>query len=553
MFAFISDQITNFANMLENDTIKLSIPYLVKRAIDLYPDNNALAFVDEKPITYQQMGFLIKKCISFLKNSGIEKQDRVAIWALNSPQWAIAYLAITGMGAVVVPILPDVLPSDVKTILQHSDSKLIFASTTLSAKLTEDVLTEKCQFAELESILLQIPSAVEALDDDSFGTSEEDLAAIIYTSGTTGRAKGVMLSHRNIAHVAWYSATIQPITPNDRFLSVLPMAHTYENSLGLLLGVFNGACMYYLRKAPTASVLLPALEHVRPTIMLSVPLIIEKMFRLRILPQLTKSPLLKFLYNISAFRKILHAVAGKKLYKTFGGEIKFFGIGGAKLNPIVERFLKEAHFPYAIGYGLTESSPLLAGASPQKVRPESTGPALHGVKLKIHEPNPENGEGEIWASGPNVMMGYYREPELTAEVLTSDGWLRTGDLGRFDQDGYLYIRGRLKNVIVGSSGKNIYPEEIEAMINNHQFVAESLVVERKGKLVALVQLNMEEMEKHFQSMYTALENKKEELVREIQQYVNTRVNQLSQLQAVLIQAEPFEKTATQKIKRFLYH
>ena len=252
----------------------------------------------------------------------------------------------------------------------------------------------------------------------------------------------------------------------------------------------------------------------------------------------------------------MNEVAGKKLKQTFGGELKFFGIGGAKLNRSVEKFLIQAKFPYAIGYGLTESSPLLAGANPQQVRLQSTGPAMEGVELKLNNPDPKTGEGEIWAKGPNIMSGYFKEPELTAEVITGDGWLKTGDLGRFDKDGHLYIRGRLKTMIVGSGGENIYPEDIESVINNFRHVVESLVVEKKGKLVALVHFNREEIEQRYQHLKeevsSFVENEIEDLGRELQIYVNARVNKFSQVQVIVSQPTPFQKTATQKIKRFLY-
>ena len=531
---------------------KYTIPHFLKSALIQHAQLDALTFTDETPFTYQKLGLRVSSVISYLQSHNIKKGDRVAIWGTNSPQWAIAYLAITSMGAVVVPILPEVLPADNEVILRHSGSEILFTSQTNASKITSSKFQETGRIVILEDLNETIPTQNELIDLDKFEVNEDDLAAIIYTSGTTGRAKGVMLSHKNISHVAWHSGNIISIDTTDRFLSVLPMAHTYENSLGFLFPIFNGACVYYLRKAPTASVLLPVLTQVKPTLMLTVPLIIEKMFRMKIKPQLTKGIVLKTLYKIAPFRKLLHRMAGKKLMKTFGGQIKFFGIGGAKLNPVVERFLKEAKFPYAIGYGLTESAPLLAGANAQYTRFESTGPALFGVELKIDNPNPKTGEGEIWAKGPNVMQGYYREPELTAEVITPEGWLKTGDLGKIDKNNYLYIRGRLKNIIITATGKNIYPEDIEALINNHRFVAESLVVERKGKLVALVQLNMEELEKQFNLLFDALDTKKTEILEEIRQYVNSHVSQLSQLQAVVLQADPFEKTATQKIKRFMY-
>ena len=231
--------------------------------------------------------------------------------------------------------------------------------------------------------------------------------------------------------------------------------------------------------------------------------------------------------------------------KTFGGSLAFFGIGGAKLNRKVEIFLQEAEFPYAIGYGLTETSPMLAGAVPGKVKLESTGPVIENTELVINDPDPVSGEGEIWARGPNVMQGYYRESEMTKKVLTEDGWFKTGDLGVMDDENHLFIKGRLKNMIVGSSGENIYPEEIESVINNFRNVVESLVIERKGKLVALVHMNMEEVS-HL------VEMKAEELIGEIKNYVNSRVNKFSQLHGIQLEVAPFQKTATQKIKRFLY-
>jgi long-chain acyl-CoA synthetase len=392
--------------------------------------------------------------------------------------------------------------------------------------------------------------------EEQYDVEEEDLASIIYTSGTTGRSKGVMLTHKNITFDAIKGRQIQWIDENDRFLSVLPLSHTYENTLGLVLPMICGSCVYYLRKPPTPAILIPAMEQVKPTMMLTVPLIIEKIYFNKILPTFRDNKLLKFLYNIPFLRKRLNAAAGKKLYKTFGGKLKFYGIGGAKLNKTVEKFLIEAGFPYAIGYGLTETSPLLAGANPKKTVFESTGPAIEGIELKINDPDKITGEGEIWAKGPNVMKGYYKEPEITNEVLTPDGWFKTGDLGVFDSNNNLFIKGRLKNMIVGSSGENIYPEEIESVINNFKFVVESVVIEQKGKLVALVHINLEELEKRYlnfkEDMTRKAEDKIEELLNEMKLYVNSHVNKFSQIQKIVHHPDPFQKTATLKIKRFLY-
>jgi len=309
--------------------------------------------------------------------------------------------------------------------------------------------------------------------------------------------------------------------------------------------------------------LLPALAEIKPTVMLTVPLIIEKIYFNKILPAFRDKLILKLLYKVPFIRKILNEAAGKKLIKTFGGNLKFYGIGGAKLNKTVEKFLIEAKFPYAIGYGLTETAPLLAGANPKKSVFDSTGPAIEGIELIINHPDKKTGEGEIWVKGPNVMKGYYKEPEMTKEVMSSDGWFKTGDLGTLDKNNNLYIKGRLKNMILSSTGENIYPEEIESIINNFRFVVESLVVQQKGKLVALVHINMEELEKKYHTLKEDMakqkedishqfEDKIEEVLTELQGYVNSQVNKFSQINKVVLQPVPFQKTATLKIKRFLY-
>jgi len=290
--------------------------------------------------------------------------------------------------------------------------------------------------------------------------------------------------------------------------------------------------------------------------MLVVPLIIEKIYKSKILPEINRKFITRTLYKTTFFRKILHKVAVKKLYKTFGGELKFFGVGGAKLDDNVERFLMEGGFPLSIGYGMTESSPLLAGAGVGKTRFLSTGNPVVGVSLRINKPDPKTGLGEIQAKGENVMLGYYKEPQITKETFTEDGWLKTGDLGCFDKEGNLYIKGRMKNMIISSSGENIYPEEIESVINRMEYVLESLVIQQKGRLVALVHLNMEELDKKYQDMKSDAVNfvneKIDEVLEEIQHKVNNELNKFSQIQRIVLQPVPFEKTPTQKIKRFLY-
>jgi long-chain acyl-CoA synthetase len=521
-----------------------------------------MGLVGSIPFTYEEVDGKIRTLIALLQDLGLRPGDRVAILATNMPNWSISYYAITFMGCVVVPVLPDFHQDEIETILGHSTPKAIFVSDGLRKKITQSAVLNTMAEIRIEDFSVTGGSGPadeknpEPLNDPSVEVSEDDLAAIIYTSGTSGKPKGVMLTHKNLCFTALKSDRVQEITENDRFLSILPLSHTYENTIGMILPMIKGACVYYLGKAPTPSLLLPALKEVRPTIMLTVPLIIEKIFRNTIQPKFTGNKFLRLLIHVPVTRKFLNRMAGRKLMETFGGELHFFGIGGAKLNRSVEKFLIEARFPYAIGYGLTEASPLLAGSSPKNTRLQSTGPAIEDVELKINKPDAHTGEGEIWARGPNIMKGYYKEPELTSDILTTDGWLKTGDLGVFDKDGYLTIKGRLKNMIVLSGGENVYPEEIESVINNFRHVMDSLVMEQKGKLVALVQFNREEIEQHYihlkQEFLDFVERKIEELRLELQVYVNHRVNKFSQIQVVLVQTEPFEKTATMKIKRYLY-
>ena len=542
---------------------KLPLPFLFGQTVEKFGTYNAMALVGEKPMTYNDVNRQITGLMRFLEDLNIQPGDKVAILSTNLPNWGIAYFAVTFMGAVAVPLLPDFLPAEIENILNHSEAKAIFFSEKLNAKI-DQILSGNLKYRiRIEDFSLSTNNQnsiifnAESVCNQSYKVEEDDLAAIIYTSGTTGSSKGVMLTHKNICFTAENAQCVRIVHERDRFLSILPMSHTYENTLGFVMPLLKGTCVYYLGKQPTPSILLPALLEVKPTMMFAVPLIIEKIFRNRILPAFTKKWPVRQLYKVPFIRKKLHEIAGKKLMQTFGGEINFFGIGGAKLDKTVEQFLIEAKFPYSIGYGLTETSPLLAGMKVFDSRLQSTGTAITGVELKINNPDPKSGEGEIWAKGPNVMKGYYKEPELTSEVITADGWFKTGDLGKFDKDKFLYIRGRLKNIIIGASGENIYPEEIESVINNYPDVIESLVVHQKGKLVALVHLNMEELQTKCSELIekgsNQAEQKLNEVLKEIQNYINQNVNKFSQVQMIQTHPEPFEKTATQKIKRYLYN
>lgn len=548
---------------------KLTLPELINESVSKYSDRTSVVFTGEENYTFRQMGEDIRQVAGFLNELGITKGDKVAILSTNMPNWGVAFFAISITGAIAVPILPDFHQNEINSILEHSEAKALFVSEGLYNNVNEKthslidhmILTDNLalipdetpqeNLLKLKSILAYTRKKPLEVEVD-----EEDLASIIYTSGTTGNSKGVMLSHKNLVYNTHQCFKLQEIKSSDRFLSVLPLSHTLENTVGFLLPLRYGASVHYLRKPPVASVLLPALQKVQPTFMLTVPLIMEKVFRSKILPTFQKSGPMRALYSVPAIRKVLHKVAAKKLYKTFGGKLKFFGIGGAKLDPTVERFLKEGNFPYAIGYGLTETSPLLAGAVPSKTKLGSTGVAVEGVQLRIANADPATEEGEIQAKGPNVMRGYYKAPEITKEVFTEDGWFKTGDRGLLDKNNRLFIKGRIKTMIVGASGENIYPEEIESVINRMRFVMESLVVEKKGKLVAMIHLNREEIEQNFKDMKAEAQHyineKSDDILKEIQKKVNEEVNKFSKIQQVVLQPSPFEKTPTKKIKRFLY-
>jgi long-chain acyl-CoA synthetase len=562
-----------FGNRLNMNTMKnqnkLTIPSLIHESVEKFANNTAVVFAGEKNYTYKQMGDDIHLLSGLLSDLGVSKGDKVAILSTNMPNWGVAFFATSILGAVVVPILPDFHENEIKTIIKHSESKILFVSSGLYPTVNKGItnLVEHTILVDNFALipketptdhlrLLQSSLPLVQKEKIHIEVEEEDLASIIYTSGTTGNSKGVMLTHRNLAWTTQQCYTLQEIKENDRFLSILPLSHTLENTVGFLLPLKYGASIHYLQKPPVASVLLPALKLVKPTIMLSVPLIIEKIYKTKILPTFQKSGAMRFLYSIAAIRKVLHKVAASKLHKTFGGKLHFFGIGGAKLDPTVERFLLEGKFPYAVGYGLTETSPLLAGAVGKNRRLGSTGITMEGVKLRIGNADPVTGEGEIQAKGLNVMRGYYKAPEITKEVFTDDGWFKTGDRGCFDKNNLLYIKGRIKTMIVGASGENIYPEEIETVINKMRFVLESLVVEKKGKLVAMIHLNMEEVEQNFKDFKAEAQHfiheKAEEILKEIQKKVNAEVNKFSKIQQVILQPMPFEKTPTKKIKRFLY-
>lgn len=531
---------------------------LLRHGVEKFASRTAFDMFNGESVTYAEVGRRAAAVQEALVGAGVKAGDKVALLSSSMPNWGICYLAVTSAGMVAVPILPDFSGPELDMIIAHSEAKALLVSDKLFSKLSKQTIDSLNIVIRTKNLGI-IAQHVTATGSTAV-PSPDDLAAVIYTSGTTSSPKGVMLTHKAICAQIDMDFGIFPIDETDVFLSVLPLSHTYECSIGLIYAFSKGARVVYLDRQPTASALMPALKAVRPTVMLIVPLIIEKIYRHQVLAKFNSNALWRTVYRVGFLRRYLHRVAGKKLMKLFGRRLRFLGIGGAKLDGGAERFLMEARVPYAIGYGLTETAPLLAGAAPSQVRLGSTGPQAPGVQLRLENVNPETRQGEIVALTPSVMLGYYKSPEVTKEVFTVDGWFRTGDLGEFDSDGWLYIKGRLKNMIVGPSGENIYPEDIESVLNSHVCIADSIVTQREGRLVALVHFNREELEsmlddwrEEWATKKEALEAKTEQLKKELVAYVNAKVNRFSRISEVVEQKKEFEKTPTLKIKRFLYN
>ena len=525
---------------------------LYEYATTVYSKNQYTQWYDSKKGGYTYNSFKAK-CDSLSKKLtqyGIGAGDKVAIFSQSMPNWSVAFFSIVPFGRIAIPILPDSSVNEVKNILEHSESKVIFVSQRLAGKVPQECREKMTLVIDLDTFeVLQADDDKFTCDGKTSIPTPDDIATIIYTSGTTGSAKGVVLSHRNLTSnvITCYHACKR--TEKDRWLSVLPMAHTLEMTLCMLYPMYCGATVYYLPKPPVASLLMKALKMVKPTTMLTVPLIIEKVYKGSVLPTIQKSRTLTWMNE--HMNGLMCKIIGMKIKKTFGGKMSFYGIGGAKLDPEVEGFLLKAGFPYAIGYGLTETSPLLGYAMHGWRAIGSFGYPVYNVKLKLHNVNPETGEGEIVAKGPNVMLGYYKDPVRTKSVFTEDGWFRTSDIAVMDEKGRYFIKGRNNNMILGPSGENIYPEEIENVINNVEGVSESIVVERDGKLVALVQPaeNFIEWDKDSEDkIYEKLDAWKAKLLK----ITNKNVSKASQVSSVEVMKEPFEKTATQKIRRFKY-
>ena len=529
---------------------------LARNSVEKFASKVAFSMFEGDDVTYAEVGRRIEKVQEILTCAGLHAGDKVALLSSNMPNWGVCYFAVTSAGMVAVPILPDFSGEELDMIIAHSEAKALLVSDRLFTKLSKQTI-ERLNVVVRTKNLGVIAQRVKG-EGSMAVPKPDDLAVIIYTSGTTSKPKGVMLTHAALCAQVGISSSIFPVLPDDVFLSVL--SHTYECSIGMIYPFSMGARVVYLDRPPTASALMPALRAVRPSVMLIVPLIIEKIYRHQVLAKFNSNGFWRTLYKVGFLRRYLHRVAGKKLLKLFGGRLRFLGIGGAKLDGGAEKFLLEAKVPYAIGYGLTETAPLLAGAAPSQVRLGSTGPQAPGVQLRLEHINPDTRQGEVVALTPSVMLGYFKNPEATKEVFTDDGWFRTGDLGEFDKDGWLYIKGRLKNMIVGPGGENIYPEDIETVLNSHVYIADSIVTEQEGRLVALVHFNRDEIEamvdnwrEEWETQKEAWEAKTEQLKKEIMDFVNAKVNRFSRISEVVEEKDDFAKTPTHKIKRFLYN
>jgi len=552
----------------------LTLKALFEYSLNEYGDKPALQVAGSDGMSYAEFGQKVKEVQALLREYGIRKGDKVGLYSTNMPNWPVVYFAVTTMGAIIVPILPDFHTSEAMHIATHAECKAAFVSNKLfQTMLDESQPPSMSLLVELDDLGVlkeySAPSKVDQvmqkgeehynkakgmLGKDSGDIQEEDLAAIIYTSGTTGSSKGVMLTHKNLVFDATIAQHVVDIFPEDRFLSILPLAHTYECTVGMIIPILNGCSIHYITKPPTPTVLIKAMGIVKPTFLLSVPLVIEKIYKNKVQPNFQKNIIIRALYSIPFIRRKLNKIAGAKLMETFGGHIRFFGVGGGGISPHVEFFLREAEFPYCIGYGLTETAPFLAGTRPEVTKYKAIGPIIPEVESELRDVN-SDGSGTLWVRGANVMRGYYKDPEKTAEVIDKDGWFNTEDIGYFDEDGYFFMSGRAKNIIVGSSGENIYPEQIEASINAHELVADSLVFDDRGTLTARIYLDPEKLDTYFgvtSKSETQMHDKIDKLLEEIRLGVNEKVSSFSRIRKVIEQREEFVKTPTKKIKRYLY-
>ena len=528
-------------------------------------DKPALNNIGGETFNYAQMATMIEKFHLVFDKLGFKKGDKIAICAQNGARWGMAYLAVNTYETVIVPILVDFTPDSVNHLVNHSESLMLFTNEAKwkklditkmpLLKLVVDVDTWQPLWtadASVKETYGQMDALFAAKYPNGFGPDDvvfptdnwDDLSTINYTSGSTGDPKGVMLTYRNFSANVDYSQRNVPA--GDKMVSMLPMAHMYGLVIEFIYPLCNGTSIYWLGKTPTPAALMKAFADVKPYLLITVPLVMEKIYKSKVKPTLDK-PLIKFLLKVPGINNIIYKKVKEGLVQAFGGNVQEFIMGGAALNPEVERLFKRIKFPYLVGYGMTEACPLLAYEHWTKYVAGSCGKCVDVAEVRIDSEDPQHVVGEIQARGENIMIGYYKNPEATANAFTEDGWLKTGDLGIVDAEGNIFIRGRSKNMILGPSGQNIYPEEIEAVVNNQEYVIESVVVDRGGKLVALVFTDEQAIAKALLDV-EAHSN----IPENIRIGANRQLPAYSQIYKVELQAQPFEKTPKMSIKRFLY-
>lgn len=538
-----------------------------------FRDNRELAaltdYFKQETFSYFEMAKEIAKLHLLFKECGIGRGDKIALIGRNNTRWVITYLAAITYGAVIVPMLQDFPANDVNHIIKHSESKLLFLGDNFwdiiheeeldmikaAFSLTDGHCIYEKEGGEITSFQRDIRKYFNARYPRGFSVEDisypeipnEELCLLNYTSGTTGFSKGVMLSVNNLTGNVVFVKLHDIHTRGSRVLSFLPLAHAYGCAIDMLAPLAVGAHITLLGKMPAPKILIEAMASVKPNVVVTVPLLIEKIVRKQVFPKISKG-LAKVAVKIPGVNNKIYAGIKDKLTETFGGQMSHVIIGGAPLNAEVEDFLTKIKFPFCVGYGMTECGPLISYTDYWEFIPRSCGKILAPImELKIDSSDPYNTPGEILARGENVMMGYYKNDKATAEVLEQDGWLHTGDMGTTDETGTIFIRGRCKSMLLGSNGQNIYPEEIEARLNNMRCVMESLVVQREGKLIALAVPDYEQADREGID-HSRLQEVMEENLKEL----NTQVASYEKVAAITLYPTEFEKTAKRSIKRYLY-
>ncbi|MGM9762004.1 MAG: AMP-binding protein [Candidatus Cryptobacteroides sp.] len=518
-------------------------------------------------ITNRELAAYIVKFGMMFEAAGVKPGDKIAVCAKNTARWAVSFLASNAYRAVTVTILSDFHPDSISHLVNHSESSVLFVDREIWDKLEKGAMPLLKLVVNVDDFALiyaaddKIKAAFVGMDaafaekypqgvaPDQFSLPKDnldELAVINYTSGTTSAPKGVMLTYGNLSSSILFGHENIPVRPDDKIVSMLPMAHIYGMVYEFLYPLAGGCTVYYLGKTPAPSLLLKAMHDVQPYLVCTVPLVMEKVYKSSLKPVLDKW-YMKLLTSIPGINCILFNKIRSKLDAAFGGKVRSYIMGGAALNPEVERCFKKIGLHYTVGYGMTEAAPLLAYENWRKYKPGSCGKAINSVQARIDSDDPQRIAGEIQAKGSNITIGYYKNEEATKAAFTEDGYLRTGDLGIMDAEGNIFIKGRSKSMILSANGQNIYPEELEAVINNQPFVAESVVVDRSGKIVALVYLDQEAVKK------SGLD---EEAVSDIPENIrlasNRKLPGYSQIAKVELVQVPFEKTPKMSIKRFLY-